>query len=133
MRAGPILETVLYADDISAARRFYGEVLGLAEHRSLAERFVFYRCEDQMLLIFNPAFTHQQSGAEGPPPHGAHGPGHVCFRASAAAQALWKTHLAQHGIAVEKEMVWPGGGHSFYVRDPAGNSVEFAEEKIWNL
>ena len=30
-------------------------------------------------------------------------------------------------------MDWPGGGQSFYVRDPAGNSVEFAEARIWKL
>lgn len=133
MKAGPILETVLYADDITAARGFYGGVLGLEEHRVLADRFAFFRCGEQMLLVFNPAFTQGQSLAEGPPPHGASGAGHVCFRASAEEQQRWKADMARHGIAIEKEMTWPSGGHSFYVRDPAGNSVEFAEAKIWNL
>ena len=131
MKAGPLLETVLYADDIAAAQRFYGGVLGLDLHRAVEGRFAFFRCGEQMLLIFNPAVTATQSLADGPPPHGAKGAGHVCFRASREEQAEWKAHLAAHGVAIEKEMTWPGGGHSLYFRDPAGNSVEFGEARIW--
>ncbi|MBL8792115.1 MAG: VOC family protein [Rhizobiales bacterium] len=131
MKAGPLLETVIYADDIPAAQRFYEQVLGLSLFRAVENRFALFRCGEQMLLVFNPAVTSSQSLQDGPPPHGARGQGHVCFRATLAEQALWKAHLPAHGIAIEKEMRWPGGGHSFYVRDPAGNSVEFAEAKIW--
>jgi len=28
---------------------------------------------------------------------------------------------------------WPQGGRSIYFRDPAGNSLEFAEPRIWRL
>jgi catechol 2,3-dioxygenase-like lactoylglutathione lyase family enzyme len=35
------------------------------------------------------------------------------------------------GIAVEAEVTWPGGGRSLYFRDPAGNSLEIAEARIW--
>ena len=84
------------------------------------------------IVYVNPAFTRTQAG-DGPPAHGASGAGHVCFRASPAEQAAWKEHLAVRGIATERVMDWPGGGQSFYVRDPAGNSVEFAEARIWKL
>jgi catechol 2,3-dioxygenase-like lactoylglutathione lyase family enzyme len=47
--------------------------------------------------------------------------------------ATWRRHLAFSAIAVEAEFEWPGGGRSLYIRDPAGNSVEFAEPRIWNL
>lgn len=132
MQAGPILETVLYADDIAAAQGFYGGVLGLDEYRSVPDRFSFYRCGGQMLLVFNPAFSRAQSG-DGPPAHGTDGAGHVCFRASRDEQEDWKSRFAARGVRIEKTMVWPGGGCSFYVRDPAGNSVEFAEAAIWKL
>jgi len=36
-------------------------------------------------------------------------------------------------IAIEADFEWPGGGRSVYVRDPAGNSVEFAEARIWGF
>lgn len=133
MRPAAILETVLYAADIAAAQHFYGMVLGLEEHRSVEGRFAFFHCGDGMLLVFNPAFTSGQAGVEAPPAHGATGAGHVCFRATRAEQEDWISHLASHGVAVEKHMDWPGGGHSFYTRDPAGNSVEFAEATIWKL
>ncbi len=133
MRASALLETVLYAEDIAAAQRFYGGVLGLEEYRAVAERFAFFRCGGQMLLVFNPTLTREQPGSDGPPPHGATGAGHVCFRATFAEQTEWMTHLALHDVAIEKVMQWPGGGQSIYVRDPDGNSVEFAEARIWNL
>ncbi len=68
-----------------------------------------------------------------PPAHGPQGPGHICFRAEASDLDRWRSHFEQAGIAIEADFEWPGGGRSIYVRDPAGNSVEFAEPRIWNL
>ncbi len=130
MRAGPILETVLYAGDIAAARDFYAGALGLDVYSEVPGRFVFFRLGGQMLLIFNPGVTSVQDHDQGPPPHGTQGAGHVCFRATAAELAEWRKHLQAHGIAIERELDWPKGGHSIYFRDPAGNSVEFAEGSI---
>jgi XTP/dITP diphosphohydrolase len=133
MRAGAILETVLYADDLARVKDFYGTLLGLELNREMPGRFAFFRCGEQMLLLFNPAATVGQSTNDGPPPHGARGPGHVCFRATRPELDLWRAHFAENGIAIEKTIDWPGGGRSLYVRDPAGNSVEFAEATIWEL
>jgi hypothetical protein len=36
-------------------------------------------------------------------------------------------------VAIEADFEWPKGGRSIYFRDPAGNSVEFAEPRIWGL
>jgi catechol 2,3-dioxygenase-like lactoylglutathione lyase family enzyme len=133
MTALGILETALYADDLPAARHFYEEVLGLDCYASEAGRHVFFRCGDQMLLIFNPETTSEQRGALPVPPHGARGPGHVCFRISLSDLNGWRRRLAACGIAIEADFEWPGGGRSLYIRDPAGNSVEFAEPRIWGL
>ena len=133
MKAGDILETVLYAEDLVAVRGFYEHVLGLEVYAALPERFVFFKAGEQMLLIFNPRATAQQTNEQGPPAHGAAGPGHVCFRAAFSEMADWRAQLERNSVEIEKEMDWPGGGHSLYVRDPAGNSVEFAEPRIWNL
>ena len=67
------------------------------------------------------------------PPHGARGPGRVCFRASADEILRWKDHLQHRGVAIEADFDWPQGGHSIYFRDPAGNCLEFAEPRIWGL
>ena len=136
-----ILETVLYAADLVAAESFYRDVLGLDVYSRVVGRQVFLRCNGQMLLIFNPTATTipPSAGAKIPvPPHGAHGPGHVCFAASADEINRWRRHLEAHGVAIEADFEWPNSipekrGRSLYFRDPAGNSVEFAEPRIWGL
>jgi len=133
MRATRLLETVLYARDIAAAKRFYETVLGLEVHAEVEGRFVFFRMSGQMLLIFNPELTAGQSAADGPPPHAAEGAGHICFRSPAADLPRWRAHLDVQGIGIEKVIDWPKGGRSLYFRDPAGNSVEIADGALWGL
>ena len=136
MRPHAILETALYASDLAAAEAFYAGVLGLPVDQRVPGRHVFFKLDTQMLLIFDPAATIHPPKPEARlpvPPHGATGEGHVCFRATAAELDQWRAHLNAHSIAVESDFVWPSGGRSIYVRDPAGNSVEFAEAKIWSL
>lgn len=135
MQPKAILETVLYADDIDAAERFYGDVLGLDVHWKLDGHTVIFRCGAQMLLVFNPDVTEAQDGKSDPPvpPHGARGAGHVCFRATRAEIDQWRERLMSKGVGIEAEFEWPRGGYSLYFRDPAGNSVEFAEPAIWGM
>lgn len=129
-----VLETVLYASDLSAAEDFYGRVLGLQPYAKTEGRHIFYKLENQMLLIFNPSATRKPlTGPLPVPAHGAEGEGHICFSADAAAIESWRGHLENLGIAIEADFEWPGGGRSIYIRDPAGNSVEFAEPRIWGF
>ncbi len=136
MKPAAILETVLYAPDLDAIEEFYRRVLGLVPFAKADGRQVFYRCGEQMLLVFNPEATHAPPRRDPKlpvPPHGARGEGHLCFRASADEITAWRTHLEKEGVAIEADFEWPGGGRSIYFRDPAGNSLEFAEPRIWGL
>ena len=135
MRPMGVLETVLYAEDLGAARYFYETILGLECFARHEGRDSFFYCGDQVLLIFNPRQTEIPRGALAgvPPSHGAHGPGHVCFKASAAEITGWRSHFEALGIAIDADFEWKSGGRSLYVRDPSGNSVEFAEPRIWGL
>ncbi len=130
-----ILETSLYASDLDAAESFYGGILGLERVTRAGDRHVFFRCGGAMLLVFNPAETCKPpaDGALPVPSHGARGPGHVAFAASAADLDRWRARLAEAGVAIEADFAWPSGAHSIYVRDPAGNSVEFAEPSLWDF
>ena len=125
-----VLETILYVDDLDAAERFYGEVLGLELDSRKDGLFVFFRCGAGMLLLFEPEAA---TTGRNVPAHGARGPGHACFAVAEDALPAWQARLAAAGVALEQEMTWPRGGRSFYFRDPAGNSLELATPRIWGL
>ncbi|MCC0025801.1 MAG: VOC family protein [Zhengella sp.] len=135
MQARGILETAIYAGDLDAAEAFWRDVIGLERILKVDGRHVFFRCGDGVLLVFNPDATAlpPSDPAMPVPPHGAHGPGHVCFRASGDEIEAWRAHLQDHGIGIEADFRWPNGARSIYFRDPAGNSIEFAEPSIWGL
>ncbi|MEM6727346.1 MAG: VOC family protein [Pseudomonadota bacterium] len=132
MTPDAILETALYVDDLDAAHGFYGAVLGLAEVLHVPGRHRFYGCGPGMLLVFLTGATEQPSGPFPVPSHGARGAGHMCFRVPSADLDACVTHLTAHGIEIEADFQWPTGARSLYVRDPAGNSIEFGEAKMWN-
>lgn len=134
LRPTNILESALYVSDLDAAEAFYGDVLGLEKIAAVANRHVFFKCGSSVLLLFNAEATRQPPAPDARlpvPPHGAAGQGHLCFAASAAEIAGWKTRLETLDIGIEADFEWPGGGRSIYFRDPSGNSLEFAEPKIW--
>lgn len=129
-----ILETVIYASDLDAAERFYKEIFGLEVVRTLPGQFVFFRCGQQMLLVFD-AEKSRVADADNPiPRHGTTGAGHFCFRAeNKQGVDAWRDHFIAHGIDIEHYQRWSNGSYSVYIRDPAGNSVEVGEAKLWSI
>nr|WP_302895495.1 VOC family protein [Mesorhizobium sp. LMG 17147] len=130
------MESALYVTDLAAAERFYSGVLGLDLLGKVDGRHLFFRCGDGVLLIFNAEATKVPPRADAKlpvPPHGTVGEGHLCFAASADEIPRWKAHLEAKKIAIESEFEWPQGGRSIYIRDPSGNSIEFAEPRIWGI
>jgi catechol 2,3-dioxygenase-like lactoylglutathione lyase family enzyme len=136
MRLEGILEASLYCPDLDAAEAFYSNVLELELHARREQRHVFYRCGGGMLLLFNPQQTSTEvTEVDGVPIplHGARGAGHLAFRVSLDEIDAWRQRLEAHGVAIEAEVTWPGGGGSFYFRDPAGNSLEVATPELWGI
>lgn len=140
MQPNPVIagvyETVLYGTDLDALRIFYAEVLGLeplsdARPRGMAFRAGHDPATRAVILLFNPALT--RLAHETVPSHGAEGPGHVAFAVAPGSLPEWRAHFAAMGLAVERTVAWPTGAASIYVRDPAGNSVELADGRIWPL
>ena len=129
MRACEIFETVLYAEDLAAAERFYHEALGL-EVIERGDLLVVFRCGGGVLLIFDP--RRSVAAGRGVPSHGTSGAGHVAFAAKPQDLEAWRKQLLQAGIPIETEVDWPQGGRSIYFRDPAGNVVELAPRTLWN-
>ena len=126
-----VLETVLYAGDLDAAQRFYGDLLGLP---------LDSRKDGTVLLLSRRA--RGCSSCSTPRPRAAIGRSRRTVPSDRDMPALpWprtssttgRLGSRPAGIAIEHEQTWPRGGRSFYVRDPAGNSVEFATPRIWGL
>jgi len=136
MQAAAILEAALYVSDLGQAEQFYSGVLGLEVIARAEGRHVFFRCGKGVVLLFNANATEVPPAADARlpvPPHGARGPGHLCFAANAEEIEAWKQKLVAKGVAIEADFEWPNGGRSIYFRDPSGNSLEFAEPRIWKF
>jgi catechol 2,3-dioxygenase-like lactoylglutathione lyase family enzyme len=129
MQPSRIFETVLYAEDLAAAERFYHEALGL-EVIGHGELSMVFRCGGGVLLVFDP----RKSAApdRDVPSHGTTSAGHVAFAVKPDDLAAWTEQLRQAAIPIEREVDWEEGGHSIYVRDPAGNVVELAFLTLWD-
>lgn len=136
MTPSRILESALYVTDLHQAEAFYRDVLGLEKISAVPGRHVFFRCGESVLLLFNAEATRVPPGPDVPlpvPPHGRTGAGHLCFAATADEIADWKVRLLERGISIDADFEWPNGGRSIYFRDPSGNSIEFAEPRIWGM
>ena len=132
--ADGVLETAIYTDDLEAARNFYGGCLGFEEVIAEEDTLVFFRCGSTIVLVFNPEQTKLQPFAPPARPipgHGAIGKGHICFQAPGKKLDQWKQYLIANGISIESEITWANGARSIYFRDPAGNSLEFAQPRLW--
>lgn len=136
MQLDGILETSLYCADLAQATRFYRDILGLELIGAQPDRHAFFRCGESVLLLFDAAKTAREPTSvrgQAVPLHGATGPGHVAFRVCEAQLDVWRDQLRSLGVEIESEVAWPGGGRSFYFRDPAGNSVEIATPELWSV
>lgn len=128
MKARGVFETVLYADDLLAAERFYRDVLGL-EVISHMDAGIVFRCGGGALLLFDRHAARRTD--RGVPAHGCDGAGHIAFALPDADYDAWIARFRACGVPIEMEKRWPAGGRSIYVRDPAGNSVELAPSTLW--
>ncbi len=131
-----VLESALYAENLEETAEFYLSVLGLEKMSEAPGRHIFIRLKDTVLLLFRPSATIVPPGPDARlpvPPHGSVGQGHLCFAATSEEIEDWTIRLTGAGVEIEADFHWPQGGRSIYFRDPAGNSLEFAEARIWGL
>lgn len=122
-------ETVLYAGDPGAAAAFYADVLGLPMLEEPDELSAVLGLGEGVLLIFDPELASRPGRRV--PSHGARGAGHVAFAVEPGTLDAWLDRVRSRGVELEQEIEWKPGARSFYVRDPAGNSVELVEGELW--
>jgi catechol 2,3-dioxygenase-like lactoylglutathione lyase family enzyme len=123
-----VLEAPVYVDDLDAAHRFYGEVLGLERVLDTPRMLTYAVAPGEVLLVFRRGMTRDDSDSPGGivPGHHSEGPAHFAFAIAAEDYEVWKSYLETAGVAIVSEVTWPPGGRSLYFRDPDGNVVEMA-------
>ena len=113
-------------DDLAAARRFYGEVLGCPEGRSSATWIDFDLMGHQLVVHQAPRAAITRSAVDGdavPVPHFG------MVLDWPAWEALGE-RIAAHGVRFElaphvRFAGKPGEQGTFFLFDPAGNALEF--------
>jgi catechol 2,3-dioxygenase-like lactoylglutathione lyase family enzyme len=130
-----IVESCLYADDLSRSIRFYRDRLGLRLLQSDDRFGVFSVADRQVLLIFRSGSRQEPVPTPGGliPPHDAAGQLHFAFAISKEDLSAWEKHLNAQEIPIESKVTWPAGGQSIYFRDPNNHLVELATPGIWEV
>ena len=133
MQINKIIEAAIYCDNVDEMSEFYQQIFGFEVAMNSSPRGIFLRAGESMLIIFNRSMTSQEDQMV--PHHGVTGAQHFAFEIPDGEYDDWKKTLLDKGIEIEKEMSWSeeknNGARSLYFRDPAGNSVELVEKKIW--
>lgn len=127
----PPFHLAIAVDDLAAARRFYGGLLQCPEGRS-AERWIDFDFFGHQLVVHRvDAPVGDDHGAAGNPVDGDHVP--VPHFGVVLDLARWQAladRLTAAGVAFEiaprrRFAGAPGEQGTFFVRDPAGNALEF--------
>ena len=131
MNIKAVVETGIYVNDLQATEAFYGTILGLRVIGKEPGHHVFFQVgESNVLLAFLAEATLKGDQL---PAHGTTGPGHFALGVDAGTFDAWLKTLESHGVAIEKQVEWPTGGRSIYIRDPSGNLVELVTPGVWGL
>jgi catechol 2,3-dioxygenase-like lactoylglutathione lyase family enzyme len=130
-----VLETALYVEDMTRARDFFEEVMGLTPFTA-DHRFTAYDAgASTVLLLFLDGETLETvtlpKGMGTIPPHDGAGRLHLAFAIAASDLAAWEKRLEDHDIPIEGRTHWPRGGESLYFRDPDGHLLELATPGVW--
>ena len=129
-----VLETILYTRDMTAARAFFEDVMGLEAHVA-DHRFTAYPVGWNMLLIFAEGETLETVELPNDmgtiPPHDGSGRQHVALAIPADQLEAWEARLREHDVAIEGRTHWPKGAESLYFRDPDGHLLEVVTPGIW--
>jgi glyoxylase I family protein len=119
---------VLRTSHMDEMLHFYGTVLGCPIERELSPEFGLVQLRAGTALIDLVAVDSELGRVGGgPPTQGDNNMDHFCLQVNALPEEDISRHLASHGIEAgpfERRYGAQGYGHSVYLRDPEGNTVE---------
>ena len=117
---------VFLVDDMEKALAFYRDVLGCAPGYSYPAMGMEQVWAGAALIVLWDT-THPGAARAVPPVAGGRNVDHVCIATGPFDAVEMRDHLARHGVAIDREATHGGArgmGHSFYLRDPFGNTLE---------
>ena len=116
--------TVIFARDMAAMRRFYGETLEFAINRELGPQWIEFRVGSCLITLTERGLMWNDAA----PPEGALSL-QFAFRVAPAEVALCRNELALKGVAIIHDVTdQPWGHRTLFIRDPDGNIVEIYAE-----
>ena len=123
-----IKETCLYVQNLQTTSYFYHHIIGLPVISFIADRHVFFRAGESVLLCFIATTTEQEKEL---PPHGAYGTIHFAFEVEQSEYDTAVEEIKRNGIVILHEHIWKNKRRSFYFHDPDKHLVEIIEAGIW--
>ena len=124
---------VFLVDDLAAAVRWYGDVLGCQPGYSYpALGMEQLWCGAALIVLWD--VTHPGAARAVPPAPGGRNVDHVCLALSPFDAGQMRSYLAAHGVTLLQEAFHGGArgmGNSFYVADPWGNRLELKGPAIY--
>ena len=132
MSDGPIAlrgldHVVLRVSDVPRARRFYCEVLGCTEERSVEKLGLYQlRAGSALIDLVDVEAPLGRAGGAAPAEQGRN-MDHFALQVSPFDEAKIRGHLEAHGVEVgevAQRYGAEGMGPSLYIQDPDGNVVE---------
>ena len=117
---------VLLVDDMAAARAFYRDVIGCTVENALPQ-YGMLQLRAGAALVDLVDISGEPGAWARPPAPGGRNVDHICLATGRWDEAAMRAWLAAHGVAIVEEGVNNGArgeSLSFYVKDPAGNTIE---------
>ncbi|HST37067.1 MAG TPA: VOC family protein [Allosphingosinicella sp.] len=117
---------VLLVHGMAEAERFYSEVIGCTIERRL-EGYGMLQLRAGAALIDLVDIGSEEGAWGRPRVAGGRNVDHVCIATGPWNEAAMRAHLTAHGVEIVEEGMRygaKGDGLSFYIKDPAGNTLE---------
>ena len=116
--------TVIFVRDMTAMRRFYEDVIGLALQRELSPNWLEYQLGGNTLALARPSLT----ASDAPTPAGSAAL-QLAFKVSAADVDACADELVRASVVlVSPPTDRPFGHRTLFFRDPDGNLLEVYAE-----